>query len=113
MSTERRDIPRFKAILDVQLQGLRVSTNNICISGAQVSCPSMNFEFLSPELASEAINATVMLPGDKRIQCVCLTEYVTDYGDEYLIGLKFTEFEGNGKELLTEYLLQYGGAEFV
>lgn len=113
MSTERRGIRRFNAALDVEIQGIHLSTNNISICGAQVSCPAMHLDFLSADLASGVLAATVMLPGGNRVRCVCATQYVTDYGSEYLIGLKFTSFEENGEQLLAEYLTEHAGPDFI
>jgi hypothetical protein len=104
MGIENRRHPRYSARVELGIRGLQIYTNNVSISGFQCSCPTMLMGILLPEDAGGAMDATAKLPDGTVCRFNARVAYLTDYGDEFLIGAQITAFESDGEEIFARYL---------
>ncbi|TNF98997.1 MAG: PilZ domain-containing protein [Gammaproteobacteria bacterium] len=98
------DVTRYRASLPVNINGLPLHTNNISLSGLQISCPSLMLAMLGDGLEGNTLQVDLTLAGQGKIMTECEVVYVSDYGEEYLIGLHFNSFDGSGQSVYKEYI---------
>ncbi|MCP4043189.1 MAG: PilZ domain-containing protein, partial [Gammaproteobacteria bacterium] len=98
--------------LPIDIGGLPLFTTNISFSGAQISCPNMMLGIIKRDLEAKSLSLDLKLPSNSTARINCAVIYVSDYADEYLIGLHFSRFEDDGDRLLKEYFLEISGPEY-
>jgi len=100
MGIEQRRFPRFNVELTARVQRTTVSVKNISRSGLQAACPAMLFDFLAPALEAGTAELSLTITEEQVARARCKVVYVSEYGDEYLIGLEFAEFEEDGEAMV-------------
>lgn len=110
---ERRECPRLAHQLRVTAGGLALATTNLSTSGLQVECPGLLYGLLQPEAESRSMQLSMQFPDGQTVHVRCEVVYVAYYGYDYLLGLRFAEFEGEGRNILRGYCVDYGGPEFA
>ena len=65
MGANNREYPRVRTNLRIRVHGMYMLTNNLSLSGAQVSCPAMKYEMLSKKLAQGEAPVELMLEQDR------------------------------------------------
>ena len=102
---EQRESPRFRVYLQVQLDGIEMTANNISSDGMQVSCPEFLFGRLQDTLEQDSFDIDIQLP---MIETPCRTSaqmvYNSTFGDEHLLGLKYISLEDEHQQNLSNYL---------
>ena len=102
---ELRESPRFRVFLQVQLDGIEMTANNISSHGMQVSCPEFLFGRIQDTLEQESFDIDIQLP---MVDVPCRTSaqlvYNSTFGDEHLLGLKYVELEEEHHQNLSNYL---------
>jgi hypothetical protein len=87
--------------LRVEAGGVSMTTTNVSLTGLQLSCPGLLFGLLSPALEAGSLDVTLKFPDSTdTARARCTVIYVAHYGYEYLIGVRFGEFEADGFEVL-------------
>ncbi len=110
MSEDKRVAARVPATLRAELMGFALTTTNVSTTGMQLSCPNMIYDFLSDELDSSELAITLNLPENQVVRFTCEVAYVSEWSDEYLLGIHIKEFEGDGSRLLEDYIRSVSGA---
>lgn len=89
-----------------------MTSSNLSLTGAQVSCPAMIYRLISPQLETPPVPVTLTLENNV-LSIEARVVYASDYDDEFLLGLSFDAFDGDAAPLLRDYLLAHGGPEYV
>lgn len=126
--TERRQLPRFvlKQSLDIVLENgdhINVESRNISSSGLQIQCDGWVTEEIEPRgIQSHSINhlhLKVVMPVSiqdetKKIYANCRVISVHRQSqDDYLLSLKFTDFENGSESVLKTFLEQFQEVKVV
>ena len=111
MATVERRYTRLRLNMRVRLHGMYMLTNDVSFTGAQLSCPAMKFDIIRHKLAGATELPIELHAGDDRIPVVGRLMYASDYGDEYLLGVSFMKFPGDGQARLESFLLTEAGPE--
>jgi hypothetical protein len=82
-------------------------TTNLSVTGAQLVCPAFLLGLLQPALDSSRLTVSLDLPGHARSRIGCAVVYSAHYGDDYLIGLRFTRLDPAGLAGLQRFLLEH------
>ena len=104
MAVEKRQHPRFNAGLKAKIKGVSLATKDVSISGMQLACLGMIYDLIARHLKAPPVTVELALPGGQDVRADCSLAYVSDYGDEYLIGLRFERFEDGGQELFENFI---------
>ncbi len=110
MSEDKRVAARVSATLRAEIMGFVLTTTNVSTTGMQLSCPTMIYGFLADELDSSELGITLNLTEDQVVRFTCEVAYVSEWSDEYLLGVRIKEFEGDGNRLLEDYIRSLSGA---
>ncbi len=113
MTRENRRVPRFVKRLAVVVRGILLHTSNLSASGMQVAVPAMRIFEIKPDLDAGLMNASIRLPNQQLIAAACDVAYVSQYGDEYLIGLHFKNFLDDGFDQLLAYIERDVGRQYL
>lgn len=126
--TERRQLPRFvlKQSLDIVLENgdhINVESRNISSSGLQIQCDGWVTAEIEPRgIQSHSINhlhLKVVMPVSiqdetKKIYANCRVISVHRQSqDDYLLSLKFTDFENGSESVLKTFLEQFQEVKVV
>lgn len=106
MGTGQRRNARINRELPARIANTIVSVKNITRSGLQAACPGMLFDFLAPALRSGTTDIAITLGDNEVARMQCRVVYVSQCGDEYLMGLEFTAFEQNSESLLIDLVTE-------
>ncbi len=99
MGSEQRRFPRFNVELSAKIKATNVSVKNVSMTGMQVACPGMFFDFLAPTLKAGDVELALAITDDQVARMKCKVVYLSDFGDETVIGLSFSEFLEDGETL--------------
>ena len=99
MEIDKRRHPRYRVCLDARAQGFEMSTANLSMSGMQLVCPVMIYELSTNELKAGAVEDSLSLPDGKLVNAGFEVVYITEWGDEMLIGSRFTRLDEDAAEL--------------
>lgn len=69
-----------------------MSSGNVSMSGMQVACPSFLYGLVQPVLDQRRVRFSVEFPDQGNLEVTGEVLYVSHYGYEHLIGLRFLEF---------------------
>mgnify|MGYP006283991319 CR=1 FL=1 len=97
MTEERRVAPRFKRQLQVSIGELRLETTNVSESGLQLVCPELWLRRLKRAMDNERIDLVIRVGADLDTKVRGRVAYISEAGDEYLIGVAFERFDGDGE----------------
>lgn len=90
---ENRREPRFSYQLIFCIEGIEMPSTNISLTGAQVCCPSMRYKTLQLN-QHHSFEVSWQLPKlSAEVKCLASLRYANLCGDEYLLGLQFTDFD--------------------
>ena len=109
-SEERRTTPRVSKRLTVHVEGHTLTSTSVSESGLQVSCPERWLRTLKESWDRAAAAVKVELPGGETIDVQCAVAYVSEWGDEFLIGLKFNQPDERARVLWQASLTRLNGA---
>ena len=87
-------------------------TNNVSLTGAQLSCPAMKYEVIAGKLNGGNAPAEIHA-GEDRLPLEVQVMYASDYGDEYLLGIAFKTWGEGAEERFRAYLVQQAGPSAV
>jgi len=105
MTAERRSSTRVRKFLDVEVGGVKAHTTNVSETGVQLSCPTLRLRRLREAHASDdGLRLTVTLPGGEAVSARARIAHETDYGSEFLLGIRFERFDGDGESLWRTYV---------
>jgi hypothetical protein len=107
MRIEKRQYPRYRVRLDARVRGFEMSTANLSVSGMQLVCPVMIYELIKNKLKADAEEVSLSLPDGQLVTAEFETLYIAEYGDEMLIGSRFTRLDGD-VGALSAYIDQLG-----
>lgn len=112
MSSDKRQEPRVRVALPVRVRGFSLTTVNLSVSGTQLSCPPMIYSLIGDQLKVPPVELELVLPGGS-VAAEAEVLYASGYEDEYLLGVRFVAFPGEGRRQLVDYLVATGGAQFA
>jgi hypothetical protein len=95
----------------VEAAEVSLATTNVSLSGMQLSCPALLFGLLQPALDRGTLELSLLLPDESVARCACAVVYVSHYGYQYLVGVTFLAFEGDGYERFRRACLDPPGPE--
>ena len=99
ITAETRREPRFGYLLMFSLDGLEIPSANISFRGTQLCCPCMRYTSFQRACHKQQSRLTWNIAGDpKTISSKIALRYANLCDDEYLVGLEFTEFEGDSEQ---------------
>jgi|GEM_PF-4638757 len=105
MEAEQRDGPRYRVFLQIHVDGIEMTANNISSQGMQFSCPEFLIGRLEDTLNQESYDLDMQLPMvSSPCRASVKTMYNSTYGDEHLIGVKYVNLEGEHADHLSQYL---------
>jgi len=104
MSDERRIASRFSRRLQATAGDVVLHTSNLSASGVQLECPALRLARFRGQLDDDTVDLTLALPDGGRVRARVKVAYVSEYDDEYLIGVQFERFEGAGEATWRSYL---------
>ena len=104
--------PRLRLNIRVRLHGMYMLTNNISLTGAQLSCPAMKYEVIRGKLSSGTAPAEI-IAGDDRLPLEAEVMYASDYGDEFLLGVAFRAWSEGAEQKFRDYLIAQAGPSAV
>ena len=104
MGEEVRRAPRYSRRLRVELDGGTIWTSNLSEGGMQLAIPDLEMDRFRERLADGAVDLEIFLPGGERLCAQCRVAYLSEYDDEYLVGVKFVSFSGDGRDRFADYL---------
>jgi c-di-GMP-binding flagellar brake protein YcgR len=105
LNSNNRKNPRYAALLQVKIEDHILSTTNISLGGAQLSCYKAMGLFLIPRFKTGSVDITLLLSGDATVNIKCEVRYLSEYDEsEYLIGLQFVEFSESDRGILDLYI---------
>jgi hypothetical protein len=113
MTSEKRRVQRFSKRLAVAVREIDLYTSNLAAYGMQIAVPAMRMFELTSDLDTRLMTATITLPNQQRVTVTCQVAYVSQYGDEYLIGLHFKSFLDDGLNKLLSFIECDAGAEYL
>ncbi len=93
MGIEKRQHPRYRVCLDARVLGFEMSTANLSVTGMQLVCPAMIYEFIKNKLKTETLEACLSLPGEQFVNTGFEVIYITEWAEEFLIGSRFTSID--------------------
>ena len=112
MAKQTPRYPRFRTMLPVQVRGMTMTTSNLSLSGTQVTCPAMIYRLISAQLDTPPVPVVLTLD-DNVLTVEARLVYVSDYDDEFLLGMSFDGFAGEAEQHLRDYLVARGGPSYV
>lgn len=105
MGKEFRDWPRYRVFLQVQLDGIELTANNISPGGMQLSCPEFLIGRIEDTLNKESFDLDILLPlTDPPCRANVKMLYNSVYGDEHLLGIKYVNIDETHHNNLSQYL---------
>ncbi|MCC7413545.1 MAG: PilZ domain-containing protein [Gammaproteobacteria bacterium] len=104
MSDERRVAQRFSRRLRTEVGSLALYTSNVSATGIQLVCPGHSLTRFRGMIDEEHAQITLTLTDGRPVQARCKLAYVSEHDDEYLLGLHFERFDGDGAAVWTSYL---------
>jgi c-di-GMP-binding flagellar brake protein YcgR len=105
MEIGHRFWPRYRIFLQVQLDGIELTANNISPGGMQFSCPEYLIGRIEDTLNKESFDLDIQLPlTNPPCRASVKTRYNSAFGDEYLIGIQFVNLEQVHENNLSQYL---------
>jgi c-di-GMP-binding flagellar brake protein YcgR len=105
MGNEYREWPRYRVFLQVQLDGIELTANNISPGGMQISCPEFLIGRIEDSLNKESFDLDIQLPLiDPPCRVNAKMKYNSVFGDEHLIGIKYVDVDETHYSNLTKYL---------
>ncbi|RME32575.1 MAG: PilZ domain-containing protein [Gammaproteobacteria bacterium] len=104
MGEESRRAPRYSRRLRVDLEGGTIWTSNLSDGGMQLAIPELEMDRFRKRLSDGVVELDIHLPGGERLSAQCRVAYLSEYDDEYLVGVKFLSFSGDGRDRYTDYL---------
>ncbi len=113
MTPENRRVQRFVKRLAVTVRDMDLYTTNVSASGMQIAVPAMRMFELTTDLEARLMNANITLPNRRCVTATCQVAYVSQYGDEYLIGLHFMNFLDDGFQQLLRFIENDAGPKFL
>lgn len=96
--TDRRRFPRYAYRLKVKVAGMEAHTTNLSLGGMQVVCPMLQAELIQGQLDSGRLNLTVPTPDGAQVVVDTEVRYLSEYGQDLLIGLLIRGFPAAGSE---------------
>jgi len=105
MDMELRDSPRYRVYLQIHLDGIELTANNISSSGMQVSCPEFLFGRIQGAVENDLFDVDIALPLiDPPCKAHVKMVYNSTFGDEHLLGIEYVDLDGVHHENLDSYL---------
>jgi hypothetical protein len=96
--TERRRHPRYAYRLAVRVAGMAAHTTNISLGGMQVECPMLQAELLRRQLDARRLPLQVPVADGVPLAVDTEVRYLSEYGQDLLIGLLIEGFPEGGGE---------------
>lgn len=109
----KKGVRRLVKRLPVSVREIVCYTTNFSCEGMQLACPAMRLFELKKELDIRSMYCTIHLPEGHDSNVNCRITYVSQYGEEYLVGLQYTQFVGRGRGALENYIAQHAAPEYV
>jgi hypothetical protein len=110
MSIEHRDIQRYSALIEISVNKIKIPSTNISNGGMQLICDRMTCNMLKRQIKDDMTGITIPIPKGITIEVSCKVAYISIYDDsEYLVGLEFETFSGDGKDTLERYIKENAG----
>jgi len=105
MNMELRDSPRYRVYLQIELDGIELTANNISSTGMQVSCPEFLFGRIQDTVESDLFDVNIALPLiDPPCKANVKMVYNSTYGDEHLLGMEYVDLDDAHHDSLAAYL---------
>lgn len=108
---DRRTAPRLTKQIPIRVGHAEFTSTNLSRSGLQFGCPSMWKLRLQPILDAGAMTATIHLPDDQEVTFDGKVVYSSAVDDEYLVGIEFTGFHGDGEATWHTFVDTYIGGD--
>lgn len=110
MSSENRENERYTALFQVTVKNITIPSTNISLGGMQLICDRITCNMLKRQVKDDIADISIPLSKDSRIDITCNVSYISPYDDkEFLIGLEFVEYVGDGKAILEAYINENAG----
>ncbi len=90
MAQRYRRNPRYTAAIPIRVRNLSATTANLSVSGAQLAIPGMLFKILEHHFQAGPVEVTLNLGAAGTAVVQAITAYVSEYGDDCLIGVAFS-----------------------
>jgi hypothetical protein len=104
-AAETRRERRFSYLLTFSVDGLEIPSANISLHGAQLCCPYMRYTAFKAASRNQKTRLNWNIPDDPvAISSKAALRYANLCDDEYLIGLEFTEFEGDSEQKWCDFI---------
>ena len=107
---ERRTAPRLTKQLPIRVGHAEFASTNVSQTGLQFSCPTMWKLRIQSILDAGAITADVELPDQTSVTFDGKIIYSSEVDDEYLVGVEFTGFHGDGEQAWNVFVDTYLGS---
>lgn len=104
MSDDRRTAQRFTRRLKVRIGSLELVTTNVSSTGTQLACPQTALVRFPVRHQGEEFDSQILLPDGSQLAVRSEVAYISDYDEEYLIGVHFRAFEADGAALWQKYV---------
>ena len=111
MGDEKRQHPRYHAGLKAKIKGVSLATKDVSVTGMQLACLGMIYDLVASHLNTPPVTVELSLPGEQNVRVDCSLAYLSDYGDEYLIGLQFEDFKDDGQRSFAEFMAKLSKSE--
>ena len=110
MAIDRRRAPRFTKLLWLDIAGLEARTANVSESGLQLVLNADWWARLQDRLLEDRLVAQIELPGGLTIEAQCRVVYVSECGDECLVGVRIVHMPREDMRLWSNFVAAGGGA---
>lgn len=110
---EKRAYRRFRTALPGRFAGVGVTTANLSIGGAQLVCPALSWGHASGRLDRAREKLELRLGAEGEITLTVRTAYVSESDDEFLVGVEFTEFQGDARRRLARHVSRAAGSDYT
>ncbi len=104
MSDDRRTAQRFTRHLKVRVGSLELLTTNISSTGTQLTCPQTALVRFPVRNQGDEFDSQIQLPDGRTLAVRSEVAYISDYDEEYLIGVHFRAFEADGARSWEQFL---------
>jgi hypothetical protein len=97
MGDERRIATRFRRQLKVSIGDLQLETSNVSESGLQLVCPPLWLRRLKRSIQNARLELGIRIGEDLQVTATGRVAYISEAGDEFLVGVAFEHFAGDGE----------------
>jgi len=104
MSDERRIADRLRRRLKVHVGDLQLETSNVSATGLQLVCQALWLRRLKRSIEADRVALTIDVGEGPALAARGRIAYLSEAGDEYLVGVHFEHFEADGAERWQAFL---------